>query len=146
MWHNLHIGLTFVKLVFLCAYRETSYRSFYHMKKLKFFAKNKFKNNNVLRKNVLIFVRAKKGRNIFVNPLTKPTVVVTILWLLMHVQSFLYLHTVRCIVLGLLAVYNTLTNYIHKRQYTWIIDSDLSPAENFCGNFTDLGFIPLSAT
>ncbi len=28
-----------------------------------------------------------------------------------------------------------LTNYLRRRQYTWIIDSDLVPSDSFCGNF-----------
>jgi hypothetical protein len=50
------IHIFYFPVVFLYAYRETSHRSFYHLKKLKFSA-----NNSVLSKNELCFRKGEKG-------------------------------------------------------------------------------------
>jgi hypothetical protein len=78
---NIRFGLTsftyrihifYFPVVFLYAYRETSHRGFYHLKKLKVSAKI-LKIIVFSAKMIFIFVRLRKGRNNFVYPIPNPT-------------------------------------------------------------------------
>ncbi len=98
--------------------RATSGRGFYHLEKPNFFAKIKFFKKIVFSvKIIFVFAGAKKGRNIFVNARTKPSVAVTVLLHLRSVRVLLpaYSEVHRIRLAGCISS-NSLTNYIHKRQ------------------------------